>query len=277
MKAIEVTLLDDTVNGKVLYEMKSFNIVGYKFKRDQLKEASTLEKIKNSGVYLLFGDGNKIYVGQGAEPNKGVLGRLEIHNRNEKKYWWTDTAVFVSSDNFLGSTHVKYLEKALYDEVKKIGRFELDNKQTPGGQILTQKEEVESKEFMNNIMLLVTLMGYKAFEKVKAKTDVKDEDILYITKKGEEVASGAVTDDGFIIFKGSKILKEKISKKISKSIREYVKKERASEDIENGEFVKNHTVSSPSMAASIIYGTNKNGRILWKNKEGKTLKDLSAQ
>ncbi len=277
MKTIDVLLHDDTANGIVEYVMNTYNVIGYRFKREQLKEVSSkLENIHNSGVYLLFGDNNDVYVGQGAEKKDGVLGRLRVHNSDEKKDWWTDTAVFISANNYLGSTHVKYLEKEIYDEIKKVGRFQLKNSQTPGGQSVTRKEEEESKEFMQNIMSIVSLMGYRVFEKIAKQSDIKAENILYLTYKGETVATGAVTDDGFTIFEGSKIASD-IKPGISKSLIATVEKERASQDIKDKVFINNHPVSSPSMAGTIILGINTNGRTAWKNKDGKTLRDLSEE
>lgn len=277
MKTIDVLLYDDTANGIVEYIMNSYNVVGYRFKRDQLKNASkVLEKMNNAGIYLLFGNDNDVYVGQGSETINGVFGRLKDHNRDTKFSWWTETAVFTSSNDFLGATHVKYLEKIIAVDIKRIGRFKLKNYQKPGGQNATKKEVEESEEFLRNIKPITSLMGFNVFEEVTKESDIRKEDLLYLKYKGEVVALGAVTNDGFTIFKGSKIANE-IKPGISKSLIACVEKERSSKDVKGGVFINNHPVSSPSIAGAVILGYNVNGRILWKNKDGKTLKSLSEE
>ena len=42
-------------------------------------------------------------------------------------------------------------------------------------------------------------------------------------------------------------------------------------------FAQDYTFSSPSMAASVLLGRNANGRIEWKNQDGKSLNDLAAE
>lgn len=275
MKTIEVLLHNDNADGIVEYIMNPHNIIGYKFRRDQLKIVSKeLESINNAGVYLLFGDNNEVYIGEGSEIKDGVFGRLRSHNTDKKKNWWIDTVVFISANNYLGATHVKHLEKLIYDDIKDIGRFKIMNDNTPRGQKVTKKEDVDSKEFMNNIKSIVSLIGYRVFDKITKKSDIDEESVLYLKYKGEVVASGAITNDGFTIFEGSKIAC-KISPKATKSIAVYIEKERASEDIKNGIFIKDHPVSSPTAAGVVILGINTNGREKWKNKEGKSINDLA--
>jgi len=42
-------------------------------------------------------------------------------------------------------------------------------------------------------------------------------------------------------------------------------------------FTRNAEFSSPSAAAAVIHGGSANGLIVWKTREGKTLKELDAQ
>jgi len=44
--------------------------------------------------------------------------------------------------------------------------------------------------------------------------------------------------------------------------------------IDSDEFIKDYEFSSPSSASSVILGGSTNGRIEWKSKDGKTIKDL---
>jgi hypothetical protein len=48
---------------------------------------------------------------------------------------------------------------------------------------------------------------------------------------------------------------------------------------ENGHlvFTKNYTFSSPSAAAGVIIGGSADGRLQWKNEQGKSIKDLEVE
>ena len=119
-----------------------------------------------------------------------------------------------------------------------------------------------------------SIMGYRIFDNLINESQIaEDENILYLKSGGEVIARAVVTDEGFVILKGSKI-KGDIRPAISESLLKYCKKERESSNIVDGIFIDDHLVSSPSMGAVIILGINTNGRTVWKNKNGVTLKEL---
>jgi hypothetical protein len=41
-------------------------------------------------------------------------------------------------------------------------------------------------------------------------------------------------------------------------------------------FTRDEEFSSPSAAAAVVHGGHSNGLILWKNKDGKTLKEIES-
>jgi hypothetical protein len=49
------------------------------------------------------------------------------------------------------------------------------------------------------------------------------------------------------------------------------------EDGENVKLTKSHLFDSPSAAASVLSGGNKNGRTEWRDADGRTLKELQEQ
>ena len=86
--------------------------ISYKIPRNKLKEASGLDYINNTGVYILFGDdentAEKIaYIGEAED----IYSRLYQHNKN--KDFWNECVVFVSKDNSLNKAHIKYIEHEL--------------------------------------------------------------------------------------------------------------------------------------------------------------------
>lgn len=101
----------------------------------------------------------------------------------------------------------------------------------------------------------------------------RDNELLYLNNNNIEYAKGILTDEGFVVLKGSKI-KDEIANSLSPSLIKYAERERNSKDIKDDVFVNDHLCSTPSMAAVIILGRNSNGYNEWKNKDGIKLKDL---
>ena len=98
--------------------------------------------------------------------------------------------------------------------------------------------------------------------------------VLHLASK-KVSASGCVTEDGFIVFKGSQICTETRS-----SCRDWVKKRRAelvsSGKVKDWVFTKDIIFASPSSAAAVIFGGETNGLIAWKNVDGLTLKQIKS-
>ena len=95
--------------------------------------------------------------------------------------------------------------------------------------------------------------------------------LLHLAGK-KAAAQGYVNDDGFVVLKGSQM-----SPDLRKSCREWVSTHRNnlinSGKVKGFVFIEDVQFSSPSAAAAAIVGGEANGLIMWKNDEGKTLKE----
>lgn len=100
-----------------------------------------------------------------------------------------------------------------------------------------------------------------------------EQNIFYLKNNGIEYAKGKFTNKGFVILKGSKI-KNGIYESLSKSLVNFVERERKSICIQNGEFIDDYLCTTPTMAAVLILGRNSNGYTEWKNIEGKMLGEI---
>ena len=85
-------------------------------------------------------------------------------------------------------------------------------------------------------------------------------------------ASGAQSEEGFIVFKGSQS-SEEFKKASSQSLRNKWNELRNQKIVDQGVFLKDIIFSSPSTAAAMVLGRNSNGLTQWKNRDGKTLKE----
>jgi hypothetical protein len=122
------------------------------------------------------------------------------------------------------------------------------------------------------VELLVTVAG-------KAATNTEKE-MLYCEIKGLR-AKGRLTPNGFLVLKGSQaVLKERASSlkyPWPLNMRQRLRDDgvlAAEED--RLVFTRDEEFSSPSAAAALVHGGHANGLISWKNKDGKTLKEIES-
>lgn len=100
--------------------------------------------------------------------------------------------------------------------------------------------------------------------------DLEDELFLSI---GETTYARGYFKNGKIIVKSGSKLREDIEA-ANDYMKEKVKKERENPKIFEGEFIADETYDSPSLAANVVLGNNKNGWKMWKNKDNITLDEL---
>jgi len=128
----------------------------------------------------------------------------------------------------------------------------------------------------DTIKILVATLGYPIFDQIK-KPEKK---YLLYCKGKDALATGEYTEDGLVVFAGSKCnLTE------TKSAGPYVKKWRK-KLIDDGvlikkgnvyEFQSDHIFSSPSTAAAVVLARRANGWTEWKYEDGKTLDQVKRQ
>ncbi len=244
--------------------------VSYKIPRNRLNESKELKNIENTGVYILFGvdeetGENRAYIGEA----ENIYKRLLQHNKT--KDFWNDCLVFVSQNNSLNKAHIKFIENMLYTKAKEVERFIIDNDTEPTKSSLDGADEIRAVKFYEKIVLLTSVYGYRIFDKILTQQEVKEEEIYYINSIGLK-ASGAQSEEGFIVFKGSQS-SEEFKKASSQSLRNKWNELRNQKIVDQGVFLKDIIFSSPSTAAAMVLGRNSNGLTQWKNKDGKTLKE----
>ena len=273
---ITMILKNGTSTGIIQANLDEWIGVSYKIPRNKIKDSKELKNINNTGVYILLGidertGENRAYIGEA----ENIYVRLLQHNKS--KEFWSECLVFVSQDNSLNKAHIKFIENKLYLEAKNINRYLIENNSEPTKSTLDSADEIIAIKFYEKIKLLTSVYGYHVFDEIIPK-DIKynNDNLLYLTNNKIQYAKGIITDEGFVILKGSKI-KNEIADSLSPSLVKFVERERNSKDIQNYVFINDHLCSTPSMAAVIILGRNSNGYSEWKNKKGKKLKDLIKQ
>lgn len=270
-QVLQFILEEENPNGIIECSVDDWFGISYKIPRNKLKEASSLKYINNTGVYILLGDdentAEKIaYIGEAED----IYNRLSQHNKN--KDFWNECIVFVSKDNSLNKAHIKYIEHELYEMSKKASRYIIKNESNPTKSSLSNADEIRAEKFISKIKIIANMFGYKLFISLVDKNDREDK-TLHLTNNGIEYAKGLLTDEGFVVLKGSKV-KEGVFDSLSPSLNGFFNKERSSTDLVDNVYINDHLFSSPSMAAIAILGRNANGYTEWKNKDNITLKKI---
>lgn len=285
-KSINLFLMDGEAGGRIKSTLANWTGVAYKIPRTMLDKAKNISYLNQTGVYFLFGSSDDtgepiVYVGQaGIRKNgQGILCRLDEHRRNDKKDYWTEAVAFTTSNNSFGPTEISYLENRFYNMACEAKRFIVKNGNDPNHGNITEEKESELEEFVVYAKLVMGALGYKVFEPLIApKVHIDEEPIAldneptlyYKTSKAE--ATGKRTTEGFVVFSGSKIVL-----KLNKSCPESTRKSRdknAAKISHDGTLNVDILFSSPSAAAAFVGGTSLSGNAMWKDINGKTLKEI---
>jgi hypothetical protein len=243
-------------------------------------ESKTRDELTRTGVYLLVGPSETsalptVYVGEG-DP---VRPRLEQHVA--KKDFWTHAVVFTSKDSNLNKAHVQRLESRLVELASAAKRCVLDNGNAPAPPSLSEVDEAMAEGFLDDVLLCLPILGYSMFETGADAAIGDSKRRFYLTAKGID-ASGRETASGFVVMKDStavgddKIVPSLIAHLSSvKDLRDELIRQGVLVPSDHG-FVlaQDYVFGSPSTAAAVLLGRSANGRVEWKMKDGRTLKEV---
>lgn len=263
-------------DGLRVVEKSNWPGVGVVFNRTNYKEVVNRGEFEKTGVYVLVGTSDDsilptIYVGEG-DP---VKNRLNQHYG--KKDFWDWAVFFVAKDDSLNKAHVQHLEAELLRLAREAKQCKLDNGQGALVPTLSEADLALADGFLHDILSIFPLLGLSVFEKTVTATK-KSSDLLTIDSKGVR-ATGYEDAKGFVVLKGSQLVKAETN-----TIHQYMstlRKDLLAQGVivDEGQhfvFSQDQVFTSPSTAAGVILGRTANGRIEWKNKEGKTLKQMQA-
>ena len=275
-KTIKLFLMDGEPSGRMKCSLANWTGIAYKIPRTALDKCKDLDILKQSGVYFLFGtdksDNAVVYIGQaGARKNgKGLL--LRIQEPHAFIDYWTEAVMFTTTNNSFGPTEISYLENRFCNMAVQSGRYVVKNGNDPNPGNITEETESELEEFIDYAKIVMGTLGHKVFEPFVPSSEEEDaEPVLYL-EYGKGRASGKRTSDGFVIFKGSAV-----NPSLTKSCPERTIKDRkkyANKINKNGVLISDILLSSPSSAAGFVGGASLSGNALWKDSNGKTLKEL---
>lgn len=237
------------------------------------------EEMGQSGVYVLIGahpdTGNPMaYVGEA----EVLRDRLRSH---KGKDFWVTAVAFLSKDENLTKSHIRFLEGRLLEEAKATGRFTLDNA-TASGSRLPEADRHDMEEFLEKIRQLLPVLGSELLTPVASGQPPSGSNVLRTEIKGVN-ATGQRTATGFVVFKGSQVVLTPRPGAAQHVPFVLAKREALTKDgslVLEGDrlvFTRDIEFSSPSAAAAVVQGGSANGLIAWKDKAGRTLKEIEGE
>ena len=288
-KNINMFLMDGEVTGKIKCTLSNWTGVIYKIPRIQLADLKSRDEMKQSGIYFLFGrdedkQKNITYIGQATnrKNGEGVLLSVQEHTRDSHADYFNDVIILTTQNNSFGPTEISYLENKFTQLAKESGRYIVKNGNEPNPGNVTEEKQSELDEVVENVLMIVGTLGYRVFIPMTTKVDQQArnevEQYLYLKrkmKKSDQIIEVKCerTTEGFVVLEGSQV--EMIdSPAIPTSLKELRKELIKANVIKGGILQEKQLFSSPSYAAAFVLGMNTNGRMDWKDKDGKTLKEL---
>lgn len=273
--SLRLFLPDGTPDGLRVAEKSNWTGRGVVCPRARFKAAKARPEFDRTGVYVLLGPSEEsdlptVYGGEG-DP---ALGRLERHFAD--KDFWTTLVLFTSKDDTLNKAHVQHLECRLHELARAAKRCLLDNVRVPQPPSLSEADTAEVEGFLDEMLLVFPLLGVTVFERpVPTAAGAKR---YFLRARGVE-AEGYEDDTGFVVLAGSQVAKDFVP-----SAHRYLQTLRAAlqergviaADGDGVVVAQDYTFDSPSTAAGVLIGRSVNGRVEWKDADGRTLKENQA-
>ena len=246
--------------------------------RSEFDSVLAREESYKSGVYFLTGidpetGSSAVYIGEAESVRDRVKSHLD-------KDFWNQIVFFTSKDENLTKAHIKYLEGRMIEQAKQAARAQIKNSQSSGAR-LPESDREDMEIFLEKIHQLLPVLGVEVLiPKTTAPEAASVRESLSCEIKGLN-ATGYLTPNGIVVLEGSQaVLNERASSQKypwAFNMRQKLKDEGVlSVKADHLVFTQDAEFSSPSAAAAVIHGGQANGLTSWKNKNGKTLKELES-
>jgi len=271
---IHIFVAEGIPDGLRLVEKSNWVGLGIICPRGRYASVKKRDEFSGSGVYILVGredDGEypTLYIGEA----ETIRTRL---NQHQEKEFWQQAIIFTTKGDPLNKAEVQYLEACLVERAHKNRRCRLKNANKPQHPNLSEADKAQVEGYLDEMLSLLPVLGIKAFEEVHSHAQSQR---MYHFSGGGFGAEGYETSNGFAVKKES-IARREVTAALKKHGAGYenkrtrlIKEGVLQEGSDGFRFVIDHEFSSPSAAASVLAGNNKNGRICWSDEKGITLKE----
>lgn len=277
-KSIELFLANGTADRLIIAELSNWNGKAIKIPRIEVSNCNRDDFIQ-AGVYFLFckeNDGSdSVYIGEAENVKERLVQHIRDYQSEKEKYYWNTAVVFIGRD--LNKALIRYLENRFVEIARGCHRYTILTKNTYKNTVMKESQIAAMEEFIDNVKILINALGYKVLEPL-LHSDSNDstsvDDILLYINKGDVVATGKVTSEGFVVLKGTTINEKMSTKSLGASIVKLRDKYLSDGKVENLTTTEDILFSSSSAAADFILGYSVSGPKTWIDKSGRSLKEI---
>lgn len=278
-KSIELFQANGTADSLITAELSNWNGKAIKIPRIEVSECNR-DDIKGAGIYFLFckedDDSDSVYIGEAENIQERLIQHLRDYSSEKEKYYWNTAVLFVGRD--LNKALIRYLENRLVEIARKSKRYIVLTKNTYRNTVMKESQIAAMEEFVDNIKILISSLGYKVLEPMLQNDSVssQDNEMLYLTVGGTE-AKAMITTEGFVLISGSSVNEKTTVKSLSAGMVKLRNKYLDAGKVKNWKTVEDILFSSSSAAAVFVLGYSVSGPATWKDKNGRTLKEIEAK
>ncbi len=282
-KKLTIYMIDGTEYGPRIAEIGNWVGKAFYSSRTSISKFINRPEFDNPGIYCLKSNSEndayqeKVYIGEAENIRK----RIKQHLQNSKKEF-VEMIFFISKDDLLTKTQIKYIEARLVQLSIEAKSAEIENGNNPSIPTLHEADISDMEYFLDQIKLILPVMGFKFLISITVKqseeiSQTKSESQIFKINTNKIKANLYINNQGFIVVKGSKAKKE-LSKSITSTyikLRAKLIETKILEDKgEFFEFVEDTVFSSSSAASNMILGRNSNGLTSWVTEDGIPLKEI---
>ena len=165
----------------------------------------------------------------------------------------------------------------LVETVKDCKRYKILTKNTYANTVMKESDRAVMEELIDDIKVVINALGHKALEPFLQKKNGNDssDDLLYIST-GATKAEGKTTTEGLVLLQGAVVNEKMNAKSVNAGIvklREKCVEEEKIKDLVTTEDL----LFSSSSAADFVLGYSVSGPRTWKDKNGKSLKEIETE
>ena len=203
-KSIKIKLPEGNLDGSIEISLVNWPGIAYRIRRDKISAYKSNERLKQSGVYFLYGETKNsqgetikhVYIGQGGKRKngQGVLARILDHDKSKQSFW-SEAVVFVDKEDSFGKTELCFLENQFTNKAisakQKSSKYKIQNGNDPNIGNVTDDKQWELEEYINGAVLILESLRYDFFH-------IEDERKTVVSPaSGENASAGtfALTKD----------------------------------------------------------------------------------
>lgn len=283
-KKLTIFLVDGSETGPRTIEIGNWSGKAVYSQRSSLPKIIERSEFDRPGVYILKSLPNsenyneRIYIGEAENLKK----RLKQHLADSDKDF-IEIVAFISKDEMLTKSHIKYLESRIISLAKEAKTAEIDNSVQPELSTLPEADISDMEYFLEQMKLIFPVVNFMFLvpstlkpsnEIVIAPVQVNS-DIVYTLKSKRASAELIETEKGYVVLSGSQSCKQTSSSISEGWIKQRNKLIETGVLIDTGEFYtfkENAIFSSISAATAVVLGRQATGPVEWIDANGRTFK-----